>query len=122
MLQKTRRAKMESNKVNMYISQYKDKIPSEKTVALRNALTNASETCEDNLSMVKIRNPIVILIISIFLGTLGIDRFMIGDIGLGVCKLLIGWLTLGIWYIIDIFLCYKKAKEMNFNEIMLSLN
>ncbi len=38
------------------------------------------------LSTIELKDPVVILIISIFLGGLGIDRFMIGDIGLGSLK------------------------------------
>ena len=40
-------------------------------------------------------------ILSFFLGGLGIDRFYLGNIGLGIAKLLLGWLTLGIWPLID---------------------
>ncbi len=40
-------------------------------------------------------------ILGFFLGGLGIDRFYLGNIGLGVAKLLVGWLTLGIWPLID---------------------
>ena len=55
--------------------------------------------------------------ISIFLGSLGIDRFMLGDIGMGVLKLL----TLGccgILTIIDWFTVSKRAKEKNFSNVM----
>lgn len=41
------------------------------------------------------------LILSIFLGELGIDRFYMGYIGTGILKLITGG-GLGIWYIIDI--------------------
>jgi TM2 domain-containing membrane protein YozV len=61
-----------------------------------------------------------ILLISIFLGSLGIDRFMLGDIGLGILKLL----TLGgcgIWTVIDWFLIQNKTRETNFNAIMMRL-
>ena len=40
-------------------------------------------------------------ILGFFLGVLGVDRFYLGNIGLGVAKLLLGWLTAGIWPLID---------------------
>jgi hypothetical protein len=40
-------------------------------------------------------------ILGFFLGGLGVDRFYLGNIGLGVAKLLLGWLTFGIWPLID---------------------
>ena len=43
----------------------------------------------------------VAAILGFFLGILGIDRFYLGNIGLGVAKLFLGWLTLGIWPLID---------------------
>jgi len=40
-------------------------------------------------------------LLSFFLGGLGIDRFYLGNIGMGVAKLLLGWLTVGIWPLVD---------------------
>lgn len=40
-------------------------------------------------------------ILGFFLGGLGVDRFYLGNIGMGVAKLLVGWLTFGIWPLID---------------------
>ena len=34
-------------------------------------------------------------------GGLGVDRFYLGNIGMGVAKLLVGWLTFGIWPLVD---------------------
>ena len=61
-----------------------------------------------------------ILILSIFLGSWGIDRFMIGDMGMGILKLLTLGLC-GILWLIDLFLIRGKVDEFNrkkANEIL----
>jgi hypothetical protein len=40
-------------------------------------------------------------ILGFFLGGLGVDRFYLGNVGMGVAKLFLGWLTLGIWPFVD---------------------
>ncbi|MBS9335341.1 TM2 domain-containing protein [Fructobacillus sp. M1-10] len=43
------------------------------------------------------------------LGGLGVDRFMRGQIAIGVLKLLFNWLTLGIWHLVDFIIAVVKA-------------
>ena len=61
---------------------------------------------------VKTVNHTTTLILSIFVGWLGVDRFYMGQIGLGLLKLF----TLGglfVWWIIDIILiASKKVKNV----------
>jgi len=57
------------------------------------------------------------LIISIFLGELGIDRFYLGYTGLGILKLITAG-GLGIWWLIDIIsIATGKMKDAKGNEL-----
>ena len=49
------------------------------------------------------------ILLSFFLGTLGIDRFYLGHAGLGIAKLLLSWATLGVWQLIDFILIIVKG-------------
>ncbi len=58
------------------------------------------------------KDPLIALVISIPFGSLGIDRFYIGDIGLGIGKLCtLG--GLGIWMLIDWFLIMRATRAKN---------
>ena len=112
---------MTHEKVQQALMMYKDKIPNDKMLVLKNYLEKASDDKLDSLAFAKTYSSTTTLILSLFLGGLGVDRFYIGDTGLGVCKLLFGWLTFGIWPFIDIFMSYKKTKEKNLQNLIMSL-
>ncbi len=115
------KGRLSPDKADMLLMNFKSFIPEEKVPAFRYALGKASAGCYTALSMVPLKNPMTVLLFSIFLGGFGVDRFYIGDTGMGVAKLLVGGLTLGIWPLVDIFMCYKKAKEQNFDLLMSAL-
>ncbi|VEU71050.1 TM2 domain-containing protein [Mycoplasmopsis glycophila] len=50
------------------------------------------------------KSRLVLVLLSFFLGGLGVDRFYAGRIGLGLAKLFFGWMTLGIWALVDLIL------------------
>ncbi len=108
---------MEQQKVDMYIMTNQKYFPTEKIMLVKERLQSMDDSKFSMLSTVELKDPMTILLVSIFLGTLGIDRFMIGDIGMGILKLLTGGVC-GILTIIDWFTISKKTKELNFNNIM----
>lgn len=88
-------------------------------------ITNQLQSVEDEKVMMinsaSYKDPTIMLIISLFLGGLGVDRFMLNDTGIGVLKLLTGG-CFGILTIIDWFSVQKKAKQRNFEIFQESLN
>ena len=109
---------MEKTHVTQIIAMVKDNIPTEKILLFKQALEAADESAYDVIISTPLKSKTTCLILSIFFGGVGVDRFYIGDIGLGIAKLLFGWLTLGIWPLVDIFLSYKKCEEKNLETLM----
>lgn len=108
---------MEQTKLDMYIMQNQKYFPAEKVIYLKEKLKDLDDEKYLLVSSVELKEPTTMLIISILLGSLGIDRFMLGDTGMGVLKLLTGGCC-GILTIIDWCNIQKKTKELNFNKIM----
>lgn len=111
---------MDAQKVDMFVMTNQKYLPAEKIVFIKQKLLDADENKFVLASAVGFKDPTMMLIVSIFVGFLGIDRFMLGEIGMGVLKLLTGGLC-GILAIIDWFGIQKKVKEHNYNQLMLAL-
>ena len=101
----------------MYIMANQKYFPAEKMVYLKERLASLDESKFALLSTIEMKDPTTLLLVSIFLGNLGIDRFMIGDTGMGILKLLTGGCCY-ILTIIDWFTISGKTKELNFNKVM----
>ncbi len=65
---------------------------------------------------IEYKDPTMLLIVSILVGGLGVDRFLLGDTGMGVLKLLTGGCC-GILTIIDWFSVMKKTKQYNLAKL-----
>ena len=108
---------MEQNKVDSLIYMFGSKIPRERLGEVIDLLKRAPDEKFTVLAGIQMNDPTIITVISAVIGTLGVDRFMLGDIGLGVLKLLtIG--VCGIMWFIDIFLVGKRAEELNYRRIV----
>lgn len=96
--------------------------PNDKIFLIKDKLAHLPEERQAAVQAVPLKNPIATLILSLLLGGLSIDRFYLGDIGLGILKFILVLLVIGgIWVLLDIYFCYKKSKEINFNNLMLVL-
>lgn len=107
-----------SNQVqNMFLMTHTKYFSAEKMILVREKIENMSEEDFMMVSALEFKDPTTLLIVSIFLGGLGIDRFMLGDKGMGIIKLLTGGCC-GVMTIIDWFTISKKTKELNFQKFM----
>lgn len=61
-------------------------------------------------------NWILTLLMSIFFGTLGIDRFIMGHVWLGILKLITGG-GFGVWWLVDVILIATKYNFKNINWV-----
>ena len=107
---------MEQQKIDMFIQTNGQNYPEAKLPFLREALAMLDENKWAAIQTLQPKNPTTMLIISLFLGYLGIDRFMLGQTGLGVGKLLTCG-GCGIWSIIDWFKIQDMTKEFNFEKL-----
>ncbi len=70
----------------------------------------------DAINFVELKDPTALLIISILVGYLGVDRFILGEDGLGVAKLLTCG-GAGGWAIIDMFTAAERTRKFNLAKI-----
>lgn len=104
----------------MFIMSNGKNFPEEKLPFIREELLKMDDSKWAGLSMLQFKNPTTALLLSIFLGCYGGDRFYLGHTGMGVGKLLTCG-GLGIWAIIDWFLISNAAKEANYEKLQTSL-
>lgn len=108
---------MDAEKVNMYIVTNEKYFPQGNIPFLRQKLMELGEDKMNYLYAVDLKDPTIYLLISIFVGSWGVDRFMMGDVGMGVLKLLTGGLC-GILWVYDMVTIMGSVKEQNYTQVM----
>ncbi len=107
---------MDAQKVDMFIMSNSKFFGSHQVNPIRERLLAIDDSKWAMISTIQLKDPTTSLIVSILAGSLGIDRFMIGDTGLGVGKLLTCG-GLGIWAIIDWFMIQNSTREKNMQKL-----
>lgn len=70
------------------------------------------------LKDLKFKNPRITLILSIFLGFVGIDRLYQGGPKMFLCKLAMTFLTFGTWWLADIYFSKHTVQESNYEKLL----
>ncbi len=107
---------MEQEQLDQLLLLNASKFPPEAYAVLRERL----ERCDANRVMFimnELKDPTLALILSILLGEFGLDRIYVGDVGLGICKLITGG-GCGIWWFIDLFLIMRATREANLRMVL----
>ena len=106
---------MREDEVNMYLMTNKEFLPEENLPYLRQRLLDMHPQQFANISLLQFKSPTTLVMISFFLGELGVDRFMLGQMGAGIGKLLT-FGGCGIWWLIDLFTIGNLTKWYNWNQ------
>lgn len=111
---------MQKNKIESFIISHKKYFPAEKIRVLYDILEKLDDKNKMMLYSMEYKDPTNILLVSVLAGRWGVDRFLIGDIPLGILKLLT-FGGCGIWSIIDMCTILDKVKEFNFENFQKSV-
>lgn len=112
---------MDSSKVDMFMMSNSKFFDEHQLLQIRERLVNLDDNYWGKLQILQLKDPTTTLIISILIGALGIDRFYIGDTGLGIAKLLTCG-GLGIWTLVDWFIIMGATRDKNFEKMRVALS
>ena len=107
---------MDAQKVDAFMMANNKFFNDYQMMTIRELLLRMDDSKWPMIQMLQFKDPTISLIISLIGGSLGIDRFFIGDTGLGVGKLLTCG-GLGIWSIVDWFLIMGATRDKNFQKL-----
>lgn len=106
--------------VQQYIMANAKFFPEDSINELKARLSKLSQNQFNAIQGIQLKDPMIMLLLSLFLGSSGIDRFLLKEIGLGIIKLLTAG-GCGIWTIVDWFLVMNRTREFNYKLVSNSL-
>ena len=107
---------MEAQKVDMFLMTNNKFFEGYQIPQIRERLLQLDDSKFVYLTALNLKDPSTMILVSIFAGHLGIDRFMLGETGLGIAKLLTCG-GFGIWTIVDWFIIMGRTRELNFTKL-----
>jgi len=111
---------MEQQKIDLFIATNTKFFDSSKMPVIIDRLRQMDDSKWLQINTIAYKDPTNMLIISFLGGALGIDRFILGDTGIGVGKLLTGG-GCGMWALVDLFMIQDAARNKNWELLQMHL-
>lgn len=119
---------MEQKQVDQLIMMNSSKLAPEYVESIRDRLRDM-DYAQAAVLFGNLKDPTLAIILSVVVGSLGVDRFYIGDIGIGVAKLLVGIIVgtiscgtlFWVWWLVDIFLIMGATRKKNCETLLQTL-
>ena len=108
---------MDAQSVDMFLMANAKYLEDHQMYYIRERLLEMDESKWRMLQFMQFNDPVIILIVSLVTGPLAVDRFMIGDTGLGIAKLITCG-GFGIWMLIDWVLIMGITRRKNTEKLM----
>jgi len=114
---------MDAEKIKLFLSTKGKKFPADAIPMIKERLESLPADRELLVTAMQVKDPTTALLLSLLtlIGGSGLDRIYIGDIGLGIAKLL----TCGgllFWSIVDFYLIRDATKKKNLEKLLLAIN
>lgn len=107
-------------RVQRYLVENKKYFPQNRMSDIKKKIMEISDEQFEQIEWLEFKDPSMMTIVAVFLGHIGVDRFMLDDVKNGILKLLSTLLTFGIagtiWWFIDIFNISERTTAYNYKK------
>lgn len=108
---------MERSKVDMFILANAGKFRPELMPDIQERLEKLPDSMSVGVSSLGFQDPTLMIIIALLFGW---ERFFMGDIGLGILKVITCY-GLGIWWLVDIFTAQSRTFDYNYRKLITAM-
>ncbi|MCQ2395658.1 MAG: TM2 domain-containing protein [Kiritimatiellae bacterium] len=105
------------NQAMVWFNKNKGKLESSQRAIIQKKCSEMSDDKGMMLNQVSLKSPFLAFVVSLLLGEFGVDRLLLGEIGMAVLKFLT-FGVFGILYLIDVFTIMGRVKKINTQRIM----
>ena len=100
----------------MFLMSNANKFPEERMFFIREHLANLDDSKAGILYTLQLKDPTMALVLSLMVGGFGVDRFYLGQTGMGILKFITCG-GLGIWAIVELFLIIGATRDYNLEKL-----